>query len=115
MVVVVFSTGRIGMSQAGGSSATVKSFENIGPEAPAVAGGWRDSILVLAKVLAPIWTGDTPDGYQRFRHSRPANSARCGCRTANKSEPSGIWTAVLRGWDVAARLLRRGEYANSEW
>src|SRR5262249_46721406 len=38
----------------GGSCATVKSYENIAPESPAVLGGWGDGILVLAMVLAPI-------------------------------------------------------------
>jgi membrane protease YdiL (CAAX protease family) len=42
------------MSQADGSSATVKSSENIGLQIAAVAGGWRETILVLAMVLAPV-------------------------------------------------------------
>jgi hypothetical protein len=42
------------MSQANGSSATIKSNETIGLQAAAVAGGWREGILVLVMVLAPI-------------------------------------------------------------
>jgi membrane protease YdiL (CAAX protease family) len=42
------------MSEAGSSSATVKSYENIAPASPAILGGWGDGILVLAMVLAPI-------------------------------------------------------------
>jgi Type II CAAX prenyl endopeptidase Rce1-like len=41
------------MAQAGGSSATVKS-KNVGLQDAEVAGRWRESILVLAMVLAPI-------------------------------------------------------------
>src|ERR1700722_19857547 len=42
------------MSQADGSPATIKSNENIGLQVAAVAGGWREGILVLVMVLAPI-------------------------------------------------------------
>jgi len=42
------------MSQADGSSATIKSNENICLQVAAVAGGWRESILVLMMVLAPV-------------------------------------------------------------
>jgi membrane protease YdiL (CAAX protease family) len=42
------------MSEADGSSATIKSGENIGFQVAAANGGWRESILVLAMVLAPI-------------------------------------------------------------
>jgi membrane protease YdiL (CAAX protease family) len=42
------------MSQAGGSSATIEPNENIGLGAAPVAGGWRESILVLVIVLAPV-------------------------------------------------------------
>jgi membrane protease YdiL (CAAX protease family) len=49
-----FFGGRIGMSEADGSSATIKSSENIGLQVAAVAGDWRESILVLVMVLAPV-------------------------------------------------------------
>ncbi len=42
------------MSQADGSSATIKSSENICLQVAAVAGGWRESIVVLVMVLAPV-------------------------------------------------------------
>jgi membrane protease YdiL (CAAX protease family) len=44
----------MGVTQADGSSATIKSNENIGLRAAAATGGWRESILVVAMVLAPI-------------------------------------------------------------
>jgi membrane protease YdiL (CAAX protease family) len=40
------------MSQANGSTATIKSNENIGLQV--APGGWRESILVLVMVLAPV-------------------------------------------------------------
>jgi hypothetical protein len=58
-----FSRGRIGMSQPDGSSATSKSAENIGLQVAAVAGGWRDSILVLAIVLAPLGLVSAPTSF----------------------------------------------------
>jgi len=42
------------MSQADGSSATITSNENIGLQVAAVASGWREGIIVLAMVLAPV-------------------------------------------------------------
>jgi membrane protease YdiL (CAAX protease family) len=42
------------MSQAGSSSATIESNENVGLGAAPVIGGWRESILVLVMVLAPV-------------------------------------------------------------
>jgi hypothetical protein len=42
------------MSRAGGSSATIKSNENTGIEDADVVGRWREGILVLPIVLAPI-------------------------------------------------------------
>jgi membrane protease YdiL (CAAX protease family) len=42
------------MSQADGASATAKSNDNIGLQVEAVAGGWREGVVVLAMVLAPI-------------------------------------------------------------
>jgi membrane protease YdiL (CAAX protease family) len=42
------------MSRAGGSSATIKSNENTGLENAEVVGRWRESILVLLIVLAPL-------------------------------------------------------------
>jgi hypothetical protein len=78
------------MSQADGLSATVKSSENIGPQIAAVAGGWRESILVLAMVLAPV--------------PLAIIHARGTCRNTNKREPSAIWTAVLH----CHQLDRRG-------
>ena len=42
------------MSQPDGLSATTKSSENIGLQGAAVAGGWREGIVVLVMVLAPV-------------------------------------------------------------
>jgi hypothetical protein len=42
------------MSQADGASATVKSSQNIGLQVGTASASWRESILILVMVLAPI-------------------------------------------------------------
>jgi membrane protease YdiL (CAAX protease family) len=42
------------MSQADGSSATIKSNQHIASQVAVVAGGWREGIVVLAMVLTPV-------------------------------------------------------------
>jgi membrane protease YdiL (CAAX protease family) len=49
-----FFEGKRGMSQTDGSSATIKSSENTGFQIATATSGWRESILVLVMVLAPI-------------------------------------------------------------
>ena len=92
------------MTQADGSSATIKSNENIGLPVAAATGGWRESILVLVMVLAPIGLAVIVMAIGVAAIAQPGKCCTGYRRTTNTSELSALWAVVLR----CRQLDRRG-------
>jgi membrane protease YdiL (CAAX protease family) len=96
------------MSQTDSSSATIQPNENIGLQAAAVAGGWRESVLVLAMVLAPIGLAIilVAIGVLAIAGWQISRGATIEIPTRADLRPYGLLAYVFISWiDVAAVWL----------